>query len=329
MKIVIAPDSFKGTMSSKKAARWIETRLRFRYPDAKYVHLPLGDGGEGTVNAILSSLPPFAIVTTKICDTVDPIGRPLQAKYYIVESEGNRYALMESAAAGGLCLVSPRERDIMKADSTGVGLMIEDAAMQDVDEIVIGMGGTAFCDGGSGALGALLFSDAEVDSKHFTLLCDVDSPFCGPQGAAFTFAMQKGASRSQLPPLDRALREKAEKYKNLSGVDVSDMPFAGAAGGLAGMLMALYDSTPVRGIRKVLDMIGFEKALEGADLVVTGEGCADASTLAGKAPMGVLEAVRDFCSRNGREQIPVLLMPGSFNDDAKDALEKAGFLLSL
>lgn len=329
MKIVIAPDSFKGTMSAQEAAKWIETRLRFRYPDAEYVHLPLGDGGEGTVDAILSSLPQEAVVTTKICDTVDPIGRPLQAKYHIVESEGNRYALMESAAAGGLCLLSPRERDIMKADSTGVGLMIEDAVLQDVDEIVIGMGGTAFCDGGSGALGALLFTEADVDSKHFTLLCDVDSPFCGPRGAAYTFAMQKGASRSQLPALDRALREKAEKFRNLSGVNVTDMPFAGAAGGLAGMLMALFDATPVRGIRKVLDMIGFEKALEGADLVVTGEGCADASTLAGKAPMGVLEAVRDFCSHNGREQIPVLLMPGSFNDDAKVALEKAGFLLSL
>ena len=323
MKIIIAPDSYKGTMTAKEAAVWIEKRLRERYPDAEFRHLPVGDGGEGTADAIIGSLPSSARIEKRYCDTIDPIGRPLEAPYYLIENDGKTYALLESAAAGGLNLLEPRERNIFKASSQGVGYMIEEAMME-ADEIVVCMGGTAFCDGGGGALSVLLFTKADVGSKHFALLCDVDSPYCGPMGAALTFAMQKGASRSQLPILEREMQERARKFRDFTGVDVTDEPYAGAAGGLAGMLMAYFESTPVRGINHVLDMIGFEKELEDADIVVTGEGRADFSTLAGKAPMGVLEAVKNYCKKSGRE-IPVVLMPGCFDEAAREALEEAGF----
>lgn len=318
MKIIVCPDSFKGTMTAREACEAMSAGIREICPEAEIISLPVGDGGEGTADAMTASLPDTETIE---CRTVDALRRPITASYMI---SGGKTALIESAAASGLTLIPPEERDIMKADTYGTGLLIADAMRRGIRDFIICMGGTATCDGGYGAFEALKEktgylppqTDLEKPLHRFTLLCDVDNPLCGPRGAAAVFGPQKGAGPDQIPVLDRRLRAIAKEYKNLTGTDITSMKHAGAAGGLAGMLMAVFGASPLPGISKVLETIGFDSFLPGADLIVTGEGKADASSLSGKAPYGILQAAK-------RRGIAVALICGKIDD--AEILAHSGF----
>lgn len=307
-RIIICPDSFKGTLSASEAAEAIREGIMDSAPDSEVVLLPIGDGGEGTSNAITSTLEDYCKITA---DTIDPIHRPIKAGYYL---QGTDTAVIESAAASGLTLLAPSERDIMTADTAGTGLLILDAYAKGARNFIICMGGTATCDGGRGAYEVL--KKADIGDASFTLLCDVETPLCGVQGAASVFGPQKGALPHQIPVLDRRLRELAEEYSSINGKNVADEKFAGAAGGLAGMLMACFDAVAVAGADEVLKLVGFRRALKDADLVITGEGKADRTTLTGKAAFRVLQEA-------GREGVPVVLIAGCVEDC--EALMAAGF----
>lgn len=311
-KIVVCPDSFKGTLTAPEAAAAMLKGIKDVLPEAEVVCLPLGDGGEGTIDALATVLPePLTIFVP----SVDPLHVPIKAKYLIYD--GGK-ALIESASASGLTLVAPERRDIMKADTYGTGLLIADALQKGIRDFIICMGGTATCDGGAGALQALRDTETFISATKasFKLICDVDNPLCGPRGAAKVFGPQKGATQDMIPLLDNRLKSLAAEYATLRGIDAYDLPYAGAAGGLAAMLMACFGANPVKGIETVLQLLDFETHLHATDLIMTGEGRADLTTLNGKAPFGILEVAR-------RHGIPVALVCGSISDE--DSLSKAGF----
>lgn len=311
-RILVCPDSFKGTMTATEAASAIAGGLREAVAEARIIELPIADGGEGTVDVLARTMEGIEKVT---CRTTDPLGRGITASYAILRENT---AIVESASASGLTLVKREERDIMKADTYGSGLLLADAFNRGIRNFIIGMGGTATCDGGKGALEALrqLAPGLWREETRFTLLCDVDNPFCGPQGAAEVFAPQKGATREMIPVLEKRLRERAKEYAEFRGIDPTSMKFAGAAGGLAGMFMACFDAKPVSGIEKVLELTGFHHRVEEADLVITGEGKCDRTTLSGKAPKGILEGA-------AKKGVPVVMVAGRVAD--RETLLNAGF----
>lgn len=312
MKILLCPDSFKGTLSAAEAAAAMAHGAASACPDAEVRVLPVGDGGEGTVASLVSALPDVEVIR---CATADALRRPITAQYAIA---GGKTALIESAAASGLTLINPEDRDIMVADTFGTGLLISDAISRGIRDFIVCMGGTATCDGGKGALEAMEKSvgNPSAFTLNFTLLCDVENPFCGPCGSAAVFGPQKGATPAMIPELDSRLRCLAREYSRRSGIDVSGMKHAGAAGGLAGMLMAVFRAKPVSGIAKVLELLDFEAKAADADIIITGEGKADVTTLSGKAPMGILR----IAAKHGK---PVALVCGSIAD--REALLEAGF----
>ena len=320
MKILICPDSYKGSLSAIEAAQAMKRGADDILSTSRIETLPVGDGGEGPMDAVASVLSKRGRIEKIWVDTVDALGRKIKASYYIAGEGEGRSALMESAAAGGLTLIAREDRDIMNSDTYGTGLLMADALKRGVGELLIGMGGTATCDGGLGAFRAL--GDAGFDcreiarNRRITLLTDVENPLCGPKGAAAVFGPQKGALPEEIPVLDARLHELSKRYKMINGIDVSEMRYAGAAGGLAGMLMACCGAVAVSGIEYILDLTDFDHLLDGTDLVITGEGRCDATTLDGKAPMGILRRAR-------RQGIPVALIGGQTAD--RDLLLAAGF----
>lgn len=314
MKILVCPDSYKGTMTASEAALAIEAGIAAIRPEADVERLPVGDGGEGTLEAVASVLPDISWIS---CPSLDPLHRQLTARYAIVNG---KTAFIESAAASGLTLLKSEERDIMNSDSYGTGLLIADAIRRGIRDFIICLGGTATCDGGFGAFKALrevTGIKSLLPELSFTLLSDVGNPFCGPQGTAAVFGPQKGALPQQIPILDDRLRKIAKVYSRCNGIDVTDMKYAGAAGGLAGMLMACLNAKPVSGISKVLQLLNFESKLSGVDLIITGEGHADLTTLKGKAASGILELAR-------KHNVPVALIGGKVSD--RERLLEAGFM---
>lgn len=310
---MICPDSFKGTLTAREAAGAISEGIRRANPTAETILCPVGDGGEGTVDALTSVLPDIEIVD---CETTDPLHRPITAGYAIA---GGKTALIESAAASGLTLVAEEDRDIMNADTYGTGILIADAYKKGIREFIICMGGTATCDGGYGALKALRDSgvyNGIREGTAITLLTDVDNPFCGPEGAAAVFGPQKGAVEEQIPLLEQRLRRLAGEYAMAAGTDVTLSKFAGAAGGLAGMLMACCGAKPVSGIDKVIELLDIRSKAQGADMIITGEGKADMTTLRGKAAKGILDVGLDC-------RIPVALIAGRVTH--REMLLEAGF----
>lgn len=304
MRIIVAPDSFKECLPSPQVAASLGAGARARWPEAEVVELPLADGGEGTLDILAKALqatPMTAVVH-------DPLGRPVQARYAITDHT----AIIEVAQAVGLSLLAPEERNPLKASSTGLGELLLAAYENGCRHYLIGMGGTATCDGGAGMLsvpGILQLQDA-----LFELLCDVDAPFLGPKGAARVFAPQKGASPEDVEVLEARMHEQAAKMLFQTGVDVTDMPGAGAAGGLAGALVAAFGADIKKGIDRILDLVHFRDMAAGADLVITGEGKSDAQTLMGKVPMGVLQ---------NAGSTPVALLSGRIED--RNRLQEAGF----
>lgn len=278
--------------------------VREASPEAVVMELPLADGGEGTLDVLAAAL--GAQVHSETVS--DPLGRPVEARFGV----WGETAIIEVAQACGLSLLEPAERNPLNTSSQGVGELLLAAHGLGCRHFLVGLGGSATCDGGTGMLAALGINNLKDSS--FELLCDVDAPFVGPRGAARVFAPQKGASPADVEVLEERMRSLAAEWFRSTGIQVADTPGAGAAGGLAGAFMAHLDATVVSGIRRVLDLVRFREASAGAHLIITGEGRSDAQTLQGKVPYGVLQIA---------DSIPVALVSGRIED--REALSRAGF----
>ncbi|MCL5102675.1 MAG: glycerate kinase [Armatimonadetes bacterium] len=333
MKIIICPDSFKGSLSSVEAcdaiARGIELGAGSR--PVEIVKVPLADGGEGTVNALVRTTGG----ELRHVMVHDPLMRVIES-FYGIMGDG-RTAAIEMAAASGLCLLTNDERNPLITSTYGTGELILAAVRAGVEKIVIGIGGSATNDGGAGAMAALgarfldmdgnelspggaAFADlARIDISGFEfpvdkvaveVACDVTNPLCGPQGASAIFGPQKGATPEMVTQLDAALVNYSEVIKRDLGKDVAEMPGAGAAGGLGAGLAAFLNARLRSGIDMVLDAAKFDEALAGADLVITGEGRIDEQTAYGKTIGGVLK-------RTSRLGVPVVAIAGSVSGDIR------------
>lgn len=281
MRALIAPNPYKGTYTASEAARLIAIRLRRRHPHAQIDLLPLADGGPGTVDALHAALGGRLMRST----VRGPLGRPLAAAWLKVNA---RLAVIESAQAIGLERVPPGRRDAMKASSFGLGQLMLAARRSGCRELLIGLGGSATTDAGIGMALALGSLDA-MKGVAIRVLCDVDNPLYGPQGAARVFAPQKGASPAQVRALDARLRSASR----LMPVPVARQKGAGAAGGLGAGLMAFAGAALVPGAATLMGLCRFHARLKKADWVISGEGNFDAQSLGGKLPYAVaMEALK-------------------------------------
>ncbi len=340
-KIVIAPDSFKGSVAAREVADSAERAVREVFPACEVVKIPLGDGGEGTMDALLAALGGERVS----CRARDPLSRPLWADYAILED--GRTAIVEMARASGLPLLAPAERDPSRATTYGTGELIRDALERGCRRFLLAIGGSATNDGGTGLLralgyrfldgrgeelepcGAALARIAAVDRSgvspalreaSFTVACDVDNPLYGERGAAEVFARQKGADDAMVRMLDAGLRNYARVIERATGTRVDELPGAGAAGGLGAGLVAFLGAELKPGIQMVLEATRFDERIQGADLIITGEGKLDRQTCMGKAPWGVSRAAT-------RQGIPVIALGGSVEDTP--LLNQRGFLAVL
>jgi glycerate kinase len=304
MKIILAPDSFKECLSSQEVAAVWADAAREHWPGAEIMEMPLADGGEGTLDVLVRAL------GARICEATvsDPLGRPVQARYGVTGDT----AILEVAQACGLQLLKPAERHPLIASSRGVGELLLAAYGKGCRHFLVGLGGSAICDGGAGLLSVPGIRD--LAGISIELLCDVNAPFVGPKGAARVFAPQKGASPEDVEVLEERMRKLAARMLTDTGVDVTNLPGAGAAGGLGGAFMAYLGAKSVSGIQKVLDLYRFSEVVEGASLVITGEGKSDAQTLQGKVPLGVLQNAKGT---------PVALLSGKIENSPE--LLRAGF----
>lgn len=297
-KIVIACDSYKGCLSSSEVARAAAEGVVEVYPDCEIVRLAVADGGEGTVDALVETLGGHL----ECAEVSDPLGRPVKAVYGVAGD----LAIIESAAACGLTLLTKEERNPLITTTKGLGELILAAIDHGCRRFLVGLGGSATNDGGMGMISADGFLERTRGMK-FTVACDVDTPYIGAHGASRVFGPQKGASEEDVEILEERLRGYALKILADTGIDVSDMAGAGAAGGLGGAFRAYLGAELKRGVDLVLDQIGFDSIVDGADLVITGEGCSDYQTLKGKTAAGVLERAK-------RKGIPVMLVSGAIRD---------------
>lgn len=297
-KIVIACDSYKGCLSSSEVACAAAKGVAEVYPDCEIVRLAVADGGEGTVDALVETLGGHL----EWAEVSDPLGRPVKAAYGIAGD----LAIIESAAACGLTLLTKEERNPLITTTKGLGELILAAIDKGCRRFLIGLGGSATNDGGMGMISADGFLE-RASGLSFTVACDVDTPYIGAHGASRVFGPQKGATEEDVEILEERLRGYALKILKDTGIDVSDMAGAGAAGGLGGAFRAYLGAELKRGVDLVLDQIGFDSIIDGADLVITGEGCSDYQTLKGKTAAGVLERAK-------RKGIPVMLVSGAIRD---------------
>ena len=324
MTITLAFDSFKGSLTSEEVADAFQEGLLSALPHCTVNKVCIADGGEGTSEALVRTL------KGEWCETIvsDPLGRDIKARYGIIRHEHT--AIMEMASASGLPLLKPEERNPMKTTSYGTGHLIANAINQGCRKFLIGIGGSATNDGGTGMLRALGFRFIDKEGHEltgggeilehihridntlalsqlneclFTVVCDVNNPLYGPNGAAHVFAPQKGADQEMVALLDKGLRNFAEAILRFNAKDIARVPGAGAAGGMGAGLMALLNARLTKGIDVVLDAIHFDDLIMGSDIVVTGEGRIDYQTLMGKAPGGVLE-------RATAQSIPTIAIGG-------------------
>ena len=332
-KIVIASDSFKGSLSSAEVAACGERAVHRLFPDCKVVQLPVADGGEGTVETLTAALGGQSVTAI----VHDPLGR-------LITARSEQTALIEMAAASGLPLLPLEERNPWLTSTYGTGELIRNALERGCHKFLIAIGGSATNDGGMGLLQALgfRFLDAEgkelpgcggslqqiqqIDSSgvlvdlaqcQFTVACDVTNPFYGPTGAAYVFAPQKGADAEMVEALDQGLRHFAQLIHTTQGIAIDQLAGAGAAGGLGGGLVAFLNARLTPGIEMVLDALRFDTQITGADLIITGEGKLDAQTCMGKTPLGILR-------RAQQQGIPVVALGGAV--EASEALNQCGFL---
>lgn len=294
---LVCPDSFKGSLDAHEAAEAIAAGILEADKGASVDIMPLADGGEGTARILGEALG----ASCRRVGTADALGRDVVAEIFLagcgeqavtgtaVNAGRDGVAIMDVASAIGLGRLEPDERDIMHATSRGAGLLVAAAVHSGAHHIIIGLGGTATCDGGMGMREVMRqrLRHEDLAGIKFTILCDVDNPFYGEQGAAYVFAPQKGATPEQVKELDGRLRHQALEMAERTGVDVSFMPGAGAAGGIAGMMAAEFGAELTRGIDVVLETIGFNERTKAADAIFTGEGRIDSQTPRGKTLSGV------------------------------------------
>ena len=337
MKIVIAPDSFKGSASAKQGAEALARGWRKVFPNAELVTVPMADGGEGTMEALVDATGG----KMQEVEVSDPLGRPLSACYGILGD--GKTAVVEVAAASGLPLLAPSERKPLQTTTYGTGQLIRAALKEGVERLLIGLGGSATVDGGAGlvsALGArLLDADGQpigpgggslgslaqiqlgelpklIEGVEVLAACDVDNPLTGPNGAAAVFGPQKGAAPQDVQVLDQNLAHYAQIISKELQVEVANLPGAGAAGGLGAGLVAFLGAKLIPGIQMVIEASKLEDKLEGCDLVITGEGKLDGQSAGGKTPVGVAKLAE-------KHNIPVLAVGGSIAEDA-DVLYQHG-----
>lgn len=334
MRFLFASDSFKGTLSSQKTAELLTRAAKEIFPDCACAAVTVADGGEGTTDAVLSAVKGEPIRLT----VKGPLWEPTQSTYAILE-DGR--AVMEMAAASGLPLVAEKDKNPLETTTYGTGEMIRDALDRGCRDISIAIGGSATNDGGMGCVRALgvRFLDADgkelegrgkdlakishidlsgmdprVKESRFTVMCDVTNPLCGPEGATYTYGKQKGGTPERLEELEAGMCHYRDLLKEIFGTDMDQVPGAGAAGGLGAALMAFFGGQLRSGIETVLDLIGFDKRLEGVDLVVTGEGAADWQSVFGK----VMQGVGSHCKAFG---IPAVAIVGSMGPGAEDIFD--------
>lgn len=328
MRIVIAPDSFKESVSAVQAAKAIAAGLRRALPEAELLIVPMADGGEGTVEALVSATA-GSYVTLHV---TGPLGAPFEARYGLLGDA--QIAVIEMAAASGFALVPSDKRDPRITTTFGTGELLRDALDRGARRIIVGIGGSATNDAGAGMAQALGFSlrDAEgqelprggaalarladIDASHrhsaldtceVLVACDVTNPLCGEFGASRMYGPQKGATPAVALELDAALRRFAEVVRTDLGVDVLDVPGAGAAGGLGAGLVAFARGLLRPGVEIVAEACGLEARIRDADLVITGEGKLDAQTVHGKTPSGVAHIAK-------RHRVPVIAIAGTLGE---------------
>ncbi|HGC6388095.1 TPA: glycerate kinase [Cronobacter dublinensis] len=328
-KIVIAPDSFKESLSAMDVATAIEAGFREIYPQATYVRLPMADGGEGTVEAMVAATGGHIVQVP----VTGPLGNRVEG-FYGVLGDGET-AVIEMAAASGLHLVPPAQRDPRITTSFGTGELILAALDSGVKAIIIGIGGSATNDGGAGMMQALgvRFLDSQqrgllpggaslaalehiemsgLDPRlahtTFTVACDVDNPLCGAKGASAIFGPQKGATPEMVAQLDAALRRFGTTLEAVTGKRIISAPGAGAAGGMGAALLGMLNAQLRPGIDIVTQTLGLAQAVRDADLVITGEGRLDRQSIHGKTPVGVARVAKQF-------QRPVVAIAGSLTPD--------------
>ena len=329
MKIVIAPDSYKESLSALEVAAAIEAGFSEIFPDAEYVKIPVADGGEGTVEAMVAATQGSIVRLT----VTGPLGAPVEAFYGLSGDE--RSAFIEMAAASGLELVPAAQRDPLITNSYGTGELIKNALDRGVDHIIIGIGGSATNDGGSGmmqALGARLLDqqgneiafgggalpqlarieidqlDKRIQQCRIEVACDVTNPLTGEEGASAIFGPQKGATPELVQQLDKALAHYAEIIHRDLDIDVLHIAGGGAAGGMGAALHAFCQAELRRGIEIVTEALGLAEQVKDADLVITGEGRIDSQTINGKVPIGVAKVAKQFNK-------PVIGIAGSLTAD--------------
>ncbi|GMW00888.1 MAG: glycerate kinase [Candidatus Hydrogenedentota bacterium] len=330
MRIVVAPDSFKECLTAREVADAMAAGARRAMPDASIDLIPMADGGEGTVDALVA-----AAGGEKVCVTVTgPCGEPVDAAYGVID--GGRTAVIEMAAASGLALVPPDRRDPRLTTTYGTGELIADALGAGIRRIIVGLGGSATNDGGAGMAQALGFRllDAQgddldpggaalmrlatidpsgrlggLDESEILVACDVDNPLCGPRGASRTYGPQKGAHEFAVQELDAALHHFGKCIEKQLGKPVLHAPGAGAAGGLGAGLIAFCGATLRPGVDLVADACNLRGRIHGADLVITGEGRIDGQSAHGKTPVGVARIAKEA-------GVPVLALAGALGEDA-------------
>ncbi|MGX6429316.1 glycerate kinase family protein [Levilactobacillus yonginensis] len=313
MKIVIAPDSFKGSLTAKQAAEAIHTGLQRVFPDADYEVVPMADGGEGTVQSLVDATQG----TFKHADVLNPLGQTVSAEYGLLGDQ--RTAVIEMAAASGIQFINDATKNPLVTTTYGTGQLMLDAMHHGAQEIVIGIGGSATTDGGQGmaeALGVKFLNaagepikrgggglaelasidvsavDPLVAQTKIRIASDVTNPLVGPKGSAAVFGPQKGATPEMVPILDANLAHYAAIIKQTLGKDLADYPGAGAAGGLGAGLLAFTRSQMEKGVEIVVRETHLKERAVGADLAFTGEGAIDFQTQYGKTPMGTAQAVK-------------------------------------
>ncbi len=332
MKVVIAPQSFKGSISALDAAKAMEKGLLRVVPDAETVLAPVADGGDGTLETLVEATGGEVRSTT----VTGPVGKTVTAEWGALGD--GRTAVIEMARTSGLALLSRTERDPLRATTYGLGEVIREAFDAGFRSFIVGIGGSATNDGGAGmaqALGVRLLDEAGNDlprggealanlqridmsglderarEARFSVACDVSNPLTGPEGASAVYGPQKGAAPDQVERLDAALKNFARIVERDAGTSIDAVPGSGAAGGLGGGMMAFLQGSLRPGIDIVLDHVGLDEQLGGADLVITGEGQLDFQTVYNKAPIGVARRAK-------QRNIPVIAICGSLGQGFED-----------
>jgi len=336
MKIVIAPDSFKGSLTALQVSDAVEEGFKRIFPDAQIEKVPMADGGEGTVQSLVDATG-GQLLTESV---TDPLGGGVEANYGIL-GDGVT-AVIEMAAASGLPLVPIGKRNPMFTTTYGTGELVKAALERGCRKFIIGIGGSATTDGGAGvaqALGVKLLDasdkdiafggiglsnlakidistiDERIAETETVVACDVDNPLTGPRGAAYVYSPQKGATPEQVELLDKYLGHFADIVKRDLGKDVKETPGAGAAGGLGAGLMAFLNAELKSGIDIVIEASNLRERMKGADLVITGEGQLDEQTAYGKTPTGVSKVAQEM-------GIPVLAIAGGIKPGAETSYEE-------